>query len=258
MGGFRMRSSAIRGALSAARFSRQIVSYAAGAAATSSPGATSIAVPWPTSAGSVSANVRNFMAVAQKPGTANGGAVATASGWTPILDYIGGGYGGTAGGNSRIYLFYKDNDNTTTGSESVALTPDGANGVACASISRFEKLKGSWQAMATATAEATANGVNGTYTPGAMIIAPGDVLITALAFHDALFSSVSVSAPSLTLSGMLPNPALSWGQASGYGVGYGIFPLRMRRGGKTLGSLTFTLPNGDCRGPLVVARLRVR
>lgn len=217
-----------------------------------------MSVPWPTSAGAVAANVRNFLAVALKPGTANGGAVATPSGWTPIVDHIGGGYGGTAGGNSRIYLFYKDNDNTASGSVSVALTPDGASGVASASISRLEKLKGTWQTMATATAEATVNGLNGIYTPSAMIVSPGDILIAALGFHDDLSSAVSVSAPSLSLSGMTPNPALSWGQSAGFKVGHGIFPLRMRRGSDTLGALTFSLPNGDCRGPFVAARLRVR
>ena len=110
----------------------------------------------------------------------------------------------------------------------------------------------------TVTAEATVNGLSGTYTPGTMIASRGDVLVAAAAWHEATFAAVGLSAPSLDLTGFTPNPALSWGQVTGYKVGHGIFPLRIKRGSPTLGDLTFTLDVGDCRGPLVVARMRVR
>lgn len=253
-------ASGVLGTLAGCRYSRQIVSIAPGATVANAAGATSIDVPWP-SAGSVAANVRNYLIVALKPGAANGGAVATPSGWTLVSDHIGGGYGATLGagvGNSRVYFFVKDNDNTATGTLTVSVTPDGANGVACANIGRIEKLKGSWRPIVASKAEATANVLAGVFalSPG-MQVSPGDVVIYGFALAPAIVSGSSLSAGA-GLTTMSP-PLAATGPSSN--VGYNLTQVstgRRAQRGFTMGSQTLTIPNGDCRGPLIVARMRVR
>ena len=255
-----MRSAAVRAAVSAARYSRQIVTIGVGAPANDAANG-SFNVPWPTSAGSVAANVRNFLAVSLKPGTANGGSVATPSGWTPIGDHIGGGYGSSIGagtGNSRIYLFYKDNDNTASGNVAVSYIANGGNAIAAAVINRVEKLKGSWQTIVTATGEATADVIAGVYTPSSLLVAPGDLLIYAWGIG-AHFSP-SGSAVFTTSADLATwSPSLAGGVSLGTGYHGGVVSTGRRvKRTQTLPAQTLTLPTGICRGPMIVARLRVR
>lgn len=249
--------SELLGVVAAGRYSRQIASIGIGTAAGGSPGGTSVSPSWPTAQGAVAANVRNILAVALKPGTANGGSVSTPSGWTAIDDHIGGGYGGTLGdgtGNSRIYLFYRDNDNTNSGSVEVTVNSDGANGIVAATIARFEKLKGSWMPMVVAKAEATASGLVGTYvTAPDLKLAPGDVVYYGFAYVGTL-AALTSGADLVALS---PPQANGIDTTSGYDVSITVTGRRAQRG-RLLGSQTLTLATGNCRGPLLAVRLRVR
>jgi hypothetical protein len=221
-------------------------------------GATSIDVPWPTDAGSVGANVLTFMSVALKPGAANLGSVATPAGWTLVGSHIGGGYGGTlaAGtGNVRVYLFVKQ-DNTTAGNVTVSLTPDGANGVAAAAMNRIEKLTGAWQPVLLATAEATVDTRVGQFVPSALDIQRGDCLIYAFGLgQDVSASSLSAGVGFDAWSPPLANRGTS---SNGFHVSAVATGRRAQRGLELPTQVVSVQVGGICRGPMIVARYRVR
>lgn len=255
-----MRKSALLGVLAGGRYSRQIVSYLPGAAVNGTAGATSLAVPWPTAAGLVAANVLNYLVVALKPGAVGAGSITTPSGWTLLASHTGGGYGATLGagtGNAQVYLFTKQNDNTASGNLAVTIVPGGGNGVACANMGRIEKLKGSWKPVVTAVAEATANVPTGIYNPS-MDVAPGDFLLYGFALSSILVTGTTLSAGA-GLTAFSPAIAVSSSTSSGYGISHVSTGRRAQRG-STLGSQALAITSGDrdCRGPLVVARIRVR
>jgi hypothetical protein len=250
-------------AVSGERFSRQIVSLGTGAPTFDNPaGAASIDIAWPA-AGSVAANVITFCTIALKPGTANLGAVATPAGWTLVANHIGGGYGGATGvsvGNTRIYLFSKNGDNTSAGLLTVGLTPDGANGVAAGNMQRIEKLSGTWQAVVTAQAEFTTNGTEiAQFSVPTMKVSRGDFLIYGFSIADYFLGTTALTAGPGLVSLV---PSLANGGANQFGfrvnsVGTG------RRAQRGLNPITdpqiHTAPVGiNNRGPMVVARYRVR
>ncbi len=241
-------------------YTRRITAYSPGLSADGAAGDTSLSVPWPTFSGSVTANVRNYLTVALKPGTANGGSVATPSGWTLVGSHIGGGYGGTLGtgtGNCRVYLFVKDNDNTSSGSLSVSITPDGSNGVASACIGRIEKNGGAWQSIATSTAEAVLDVTVGDFVPSpAMQVAPGDFLVYGWAISPDVPGTASLSAGSW-LSTTSPSTARGGRVSVGNQVSL-VSTCRRAMRGYTIGTQQLTTVAGNCRGPMIVARMRVR
>lgn len=258
-----MSKPAILSTVAEERWSRQIVSIGAGPFVyDNAGGAVSIAVPYPTVAGSVAANVITFIYIALKPGTANLGAVATPAGWTKVGDHIGGGYGATLGvntGNNRIYVFERKGDNAIAGTVSVGLTPNGANGVAACYMNRIEKLSGTWQPVVTATAEATVDTNVGVFNPTAMTVSKGDCLIYGFGITDYFIGTTGLNAgPAADLVAF--NPGLAGGTTTinGYRVNIVGTGRRVKRGG-TLGQQVHTIPVGIInRGPLLIARYRVR
>jgi hypothetical protein len=248
-------------AAASARYTRQIVPVGVSSGVAGTAGATSIAVTWPTAAGAVGANVMTVMVVALKPGTAGLGSVATPAGWTLIGTHIGGGYGATLGvgtGNVRVYVFSKA-DNTTAGSVSVTLTPDGANGVASGMMTRLEKLSGSWQSVVTTTAEATVDTNVGSYTPlaGSLIYAPGDCFLYCFGHPETFGTSLSPG-PASDFSLWSPTLSVGSSSAAGYRVGATIGGRRTMRGNTLLSPFLTGAVGSIMRGPMLVARFRVR
>ena len=204
------------------------------------------------------------MAVALKPGTANAGAVATPAGWTLVASHIGGGFASTLGagtGNTRIFVFRKDADNTTAGTVSVSLTPNGASGIACAVMGRFKKDPDvSLGADLSATGEATVDTYNGSFAPSALRVAVGDVLFYGFAMALHVTGSASLNAgASPGLVSMTPSLASGPGSSSGFAVSC-VSSVRRARRGLALPTQLLMLnpPTGNARGAMVVARLRVR
>jgi hypothetical protein len=256
-----LRKQALLDTVASQRGTRQIISFLAANSVAGAAGATSLAVPWVTVAGAVTANVRNYLVVGLKPGTANLGAVATPAGWTLVTSHIGGGYGTTLGadtGNCRVFLYIKDNDNTSTGTLTVNITPDGANGVASANMGRLEKTKGTWQAIATTKGEATVDTTVGSYalaTP--MVCSRGDVLIYGFTTADDFLNGTALGAgPGLT--SMTPPLAKDATNPNGFHMAHVSTGRRAQRG-LQLGTQTLTVqPTFICRGPMVIGRMRVR
>lgn len=245
--------------------SQKIISLGPGVGVSgAAAGAASIAVPYPPLAASVAANCITFIIVALKPGTANLGSVATPAGWTKIIDFIGGGYGGTLGvdtGNSRVYLFEKRGDNAIAGTVTVNLTPDGANGVASGIMQRIEKRRnaGVWQPVVTATGEAILNTNVGSYIPSALKATKGDCLIYGFGQSDNFVGGTALNAgPSADITPWVPSLAANSGSSNGFGISVVCTGRRLKRG-ITLGEQLHTIPVGaNCRGPMIVARYRVR
>lgn len=248
------------GVIAGEQYSRQIMSIGVGAPVLDNPaGATSIDVPFPTTGGAVAGNVLTFLEVALKPGSANLGSVATPAGWSLVGSHIGGGYGATIGtdvGNTRIYLFSKQ-DNAVSGSVTVGLTPDGADGVAAAGMSRIEKKSGTWQPVVTAVGEATVNTNIGSYVPSSLLVSPGDCLIYGFAIGDR-FTGTTTLAAGTGLTPWSPSLALGATSALGYGVNIVLTGRRAQRG-IPVPTQVHTIPIGEvCRGPMIIARYRVR
>lgn len=246
------------------RYTREIISLGTSAPTFDNPaGAVSIPVNWPA-AGSVAANVRTFISLALKPGTANLGDIPTPAGWTFVASNIGGGYGGTLGvstGNTRIFLFMKDGDNTAAGSLNVPITPDGANGVAAGCMQRLEKtrLAGVWQPVVTSVGDFTTNGTEiATYTPAPpMMVSRGDFLMYGFSISDYFLGATALSAgPGLAGAGLANGGANQFGfRVNSVCTG--------RRATAGLAAITVpqihTAPVGvNNRGPMIIARMRVR
>lgn len=256
-----LRKQALLSAIASQRGTRQILSFTAGTSVIGNAGDTSLAVPWVTTAGAVAANVRNYIVVGLKPGTANLGAIATPAGWTLVTSHIGGGYGATLGadtGNCRVAMFIRDGDNTSAGTVTVNITPDGANGVASANMGRLEKTKGTWQPIATTNGEATLDVVAGVYAPtSSLICSRGDVLIYGFCTADDFLNGSALSAGA-GLVGLSPGVARDGTNPNGFHECHVSTGRRAQRG-LTLGNQTLTLqPTFICRGPMIVARMRVR
>lgn len=262
-----LRKQALLDAVAGERYTRQIISLGSGPPAFDNPaGATSIDIAWPTTAGSVAANVRTFICIALKPGTANLGAIATPAGWTLVADHIGGGYGATLGvntGNVRVALFQIDGNNSTAGTVTVGLTPSGANGVATGNMMRLEKstLAGVWQPVVIAKAEATVDTVAAAFNPlPAMKVARGDFLIYGFGMTDRFLGGTSLNSG----TGLVPAvPGLANGGANqlGFHINSTGTGRRATRGVNPIDTpqihtiLTAGINN---RGPMVLARMRVR
>jgi hypothetical protein len=260
-----LRKQALLMAAASERGTRQIISLGSGPPTfDNAAGATSIDIAWPTTAGSVAANVRTFICIALKPGTANLGAVATPAGWTLVADHIGGGYGATLGvntGNVRVALFRIDGNNSTAGTVTVGLTPDGGNGVATGNMLRIEKTKGTWQPIVIAKAEATVDTVAAAFNPlPAMKVSRGDFLIYGFAMTDRFLGGTSLAAG----TGLVPAvPGLANGGANqlGFHINSTATGRRATRGVNPIDTpqvhtiLTAGINN---RGPMVLARMRVR
>lgn len=256
-----LRKQALLDTVASQRGTRQILSFLAANSVAGAAGATSLAVPWVTVAGSVAANVRNYLVVGLKPGTANLGSVATPAGWTLVTSHIGGGYGGTLGtdtGNTRVFLYIKDGDNTSTGNLTVNITPDGANGVASANMGRLEKTKGTWQPIAVTKGEATVDTNAATYaltTP--MVCSRGDVLIYGFAMADDFLNGTALAAGA-GLTAMSPPLAKDATNPNGFKMAHVSTGRRAQRG-LQLGSQGLTAQVGFIlRGPMVIGRMRVR
>ncbi len=260
-----LRKQALLNAVASERYSRQIISLGAGNPVfDNGAGAGSISVPWPTTAGSVAANVITFLVLGLKPGTANLGNIPTPAGWTLVGSHIGGGYGGTLGvdtGNTRIFLFSKENDNTSAGSLAVSLTPDGGNGVACGNMVRLEKRSGTWQPVVVSTAESTANSVVGTFPPSPdMMCSRGDWLIYGFAITQRfLGGTVLLAGDNFYYAN--PNQAIGATTQNGFKLNTVSWGMRAGRGGLLPNPQTHTIldnPGVINRGPMIVARYRVR
>lgn len=243
------------------RGTRQILSFTAGTSVVGAAGATSLAVPWVPVAGAVAANVRNYIVIGLKPGTANLGAFTTPAGWTLVTDHIGGGFGSTLGadtGNCRVAMYIRDGDNTTAGTVTVNFTPNGANSAATANMGRIEKTKGTWQPIATTKAEATLDVVAGVYAPATpLLVSRGDVLVYGFSTADDFLGGSALTAGA-GLAGLSPAMARDGTNPNGFHQNHVSTGRRAQRG-LTLGSQTLTLQAGFiCRGPMIVARMRVR
>lgn len=256
-----LRKQALLDAVASQRGTRQIISFLSQTSVVGAAGATSLAVPWVTVAGSVAANVRNIIVVGLKPGTANLGACATPAGWTLVTSHIGGGYGATLGvdtGNCRVFMFIKDGDNTTSGTVTVNITPDGANSAATANMGRLEKTKGTWQAIATTKGEATVDAQAGVYVPTtSLVVSRGDFLMYGFSTADDFLNGSALSAGA-GLTAANPPQAKDGLNPNGFHQNHVMTSRRAQRG-LTLGTQTLTLqPTFICRGPMIVARMRVR
>jgi hypothetical protein len=255
---------ALLGAVASERYTRQIVSRGVGVATSENPaGAVSMPVAWPP-AGVVAAQTRTFLTVGLKPGTANLGNVPTPAGWTKLVDFIGGGYGATLGvntGNVRVFLFSKDGDNTSAGTLSVGLTPDGANGVAVGIMQRIEKLSGTWQPVVTASAEFTTNGTEiALFSVPTMKVSRGDFLIYGFAITNAFVGGTVLTAGP-GLDGLVPSLAANGGDSLGFRLNAVCTGRRALRGLVPITDPqihTVGVPGVNNRGPMVVARMRVR
>lgn len=251
--------SALAAAIAGGRYSRQI-STVSSSSVNGTAGATSINVPWPT-AGSVAGNVRNLLSVALKPGTANTGSVSTPSGWTLIDNFIDGGYGSTLGtdtGNTHIYVFVKDADNTATGNQAVTITPNGASGVASATMSRFEKTTAtSWQTIVSCRAANTVDTTTPNFSPVSPFkVTMGDVVFYAWGLAASLGGSTSLDAGNASFSGMSPGIAIGPFNTNGFHVSC-VSSVRRARQGLVLPTYILTCPVNE-RGPSLAVRLRVR
>jgi len=252
-------------AVAGERSTRQIISLGTGPPTfDNAAGATSISIAWPTTAGSVAANVRTFMVVVLKPGTANLGAIATPAGWTLLADHIGGGYGATLGadtGNTRVSLFQIDGNNSTAGTVAVGLTPDGANGVATGNMMRIEKTKGTWQPVVIAKAEATVDTVAASFNPlPALKVSRGDFLIYGFAITYYFLGGTSLNAGT-GLVGASPSLAQGGANQFGFRINSTGTGRRATRGVNPITSPqihTVGVAGVNNRGPMVVARMRVR
>lgn len=262
-----MPNNSLLGVVAAERYTRQIVSLGTSVPTYDNPaGAVSVPIAWPALAGTVAANVKTFMSIALKPGTANLGNVPTPAGWTLVASHIGGGYGGVLGlntGNVRIYLFSKDNDNTNVGNLVVPITPDGASGVACGCMSRIEKLKGAWEPVVISKGDATVNGTNvANFTPTPpMPVSRGDFLIYGFAITDYFVGGTALnSGPSTDLGGAAPSLALGTADQFGFTINNVETGRRAKRGLAAIADPQIhTAPIGiNNRGPMVIARYRVR
>jgi hypothetical protein len=225
---------------------------------------SSINIPWVTTAGSVAANVRNYMVIALKPGTANLGAIATPAGWTLVDSHIGGGYGSTLGvdtGNTRVAMFIKDGDNTSSGTVAVTLTPDGANAVASGVMGRIEKTSGSWKPIVTNKSEATVDTNAGSYAIASpMAVSRGDVLVYGFAFGYFILGGTGLSSGT-GLTAL--NPALATDNTNNNGfheahVSTGRRATQGLTGGLPTPQVLTAPPGNIMRGPLIIARMRVR
>lgn len=259
-----LRKQAMLDAVAGERFTRQIVSRGVGVATSENPaGATSIPVAWPP-AGVVAANCITFLTVGLKPGTANLGNVPTPAGWTPVASFIGGGYGATLGvdtGNVRVFLFSKAGDNTSAGTLAVGLTPDGGNGVAVGIMQRIEKLSGTWQPVVTASAEFTTNGTEiALFNVPTMNVSRGDFLIYGFAISNSFVGGTALNAGP-GLAGLTPSLAANGGDSQGFRLNAVCTGRRAQRGLKPITQPqihTVGVPGVNNRGPMVVARYRVR
>jgi hypothetical protein len=246
------------------RDTRQIVSVGAGDPVYDNPGgATSISLPWPP-AGSVAANVLTFIVLALKPGTANLGDVPTPAGWELVGSHIGGGYGATVGanvGNLRVYLFANAGDNTAAGTLAVSVTPDGADGVCCGNMVRIEKLSGSWQPFFVSTGEATADTNVGLFPPSpSMVYSRGDFLIYGFAITQRFLGGTLLTRSS-GFKYASPNLAIGAANQLGFECNSVSWGMRAIAGGILPSPQIHTVvddPTVNNRGPMVVARVRVR
>lgn len=250
-------------AVASERFSRQILSLGTGAAGVGTAGGVTVNVPWPATAGSVAGNTLTFLAMGLKPGTANLGAVATPAGWTLLGDHIGGGYGAALAantGNTRAYLFVR-NINTNAGSLAVGVTPDGANGVACGEMNRIEKLTGNWQSPVVTLGEATLDVQIGSFTSiPDLRISPGDFLIYSFACADFFSGTALLDAGVATdIAGLSPSMARGSSANVGFGISSVMTGRRALRGLPAIAPQLLDTGAGNiCRGPMVIARYRVR
>lgn len=244
------------------RDTRDILSYTPGASGANVAGDTSLDVPWVPTPGIVAANVRNYLVVGLKPGTANLGAIATPAGWTLVASFRGGGFGATTGvdvGNCLVAMFIRDGDNTSAGNLTVGITPDGANGCASGNMGRLEKTAGTWQPIVTRTGEATLDVQFGAYAITPLIVSRGDVLIYGFSVSQSFLGGSALSAGA-GLTALSPPVARDGVNATGFQQNQVSTGRIAKRGLEQLASpQTLNLPVGFvCRGPMVVARMRVR
>lgn len=261
-----LHKQALLQAVASERYTRQIISLGTSAPTfDNAAGATSINVNWPA-AGSVAANTRTFISLALKPGTANLGNIPTPAGWTFVASHIGGGYGATLGvstGNTRIFLFMKDGDNTSAGSLNVPITPDGANGVCAGCMQRIEKSKLAlvWQPIVISKGDATTAGTNvSSFTPTPPIgVSRGDFLIYGFSIGYYFLGGTTLNAGA-GLVGASPSLANGGADQFGYQVNSVCTGRRATRGLQAITDPQLhTAPVGvENRGPMIIARMRVR
>lgn len=211
-----------------------------------------------------------ILVTASKPSTANGGTLADPSGWTRRGENSGatdgdtGGYGsGLAAdtGNMNLYLLTKDSvDGTEPGTALGAVNHSGQNN-ATATLVRLDKSEAGSVSWAAATGKDTSAG-NVSVTTGTIDLAPGDVLVWAMAIPTdvttpAQFSAHAISATGITFDTV--SEVQEGDATSGNDQGSFIARTKVLTGSGTV-ACTITATAGgtttNVRGPLVLLRAR--
>ncbi len=241
------------------RYSRQISTVTGATSVNGTAGATSLALPW-CGAGSVAGNVLTLVSVALKPGTANLGSVATPAGWTLVDNHIGGGYGATLGtdtGNTRIYVFSKAADNTAAGNLTITITPDGASGVASATMGRLEKTtETTWSTIVAVHTDNVVDTTTPNFVPPSLQLGVGDLVYYSWGLAANLTGATALNAGDASLAGPSPSIAIGPFNTNGFHVSC-VQSARRSRQGLLLPTYILTCPVNE-RGPSIAARLRVR
>ncbi len=136
--------------------------------------------PYPGNTGSIAQGDLLILMIGMKPATANGGSVATPTGWTPLASRTAeGGYGSTLGvdtGNTNLYTFYKVAEGTESAAGSLAVTTADYD-VTWAVIWRYIKTLEAWDVAGSTGADTSAGNVSVLVDSSAIDIAYGDSII---------------------------------------------------------------------------------
>lgn len=179
-----------------------ITYQSAGALAYSAAGGTTVAPAYPATP---AAGDLFVMIIGMKPGTANTGAVTTPAGWTPIVSLTGaGGYGATLGadtGNTNLFTFYKVAAGGETGSLTVTVNVNGANGIAWAQMYRVSNTTKVWDVAGATGSDTTAGNVSIAFgsNPGVTL---NDVILAAMCIPTDITTPTQFSAEAFTQTGV--------------------------------------------------------
>lgn len=237
---------------------------AAGAAAFSGSGGTSVAPAWPAS-GDNSGAYYDLLVIGIKPLTSGAGTATTPSGWTSLGSLTGaGGYGAQGGdtGNCDLFVFGRISDGTATGTLSVTIATGAAGGIGWGKILRLKKNSpGAWNVVLATGSDVTGTsniGVTFGSDPG---VAANDLVVVGMCIPTdvnvgAFFSSNALTQTGVTFGTIVEQQ--EFGSSTGNDIG-GIVCYAPVTAGSSSAAPSYSATaatNTNSRGPAAFVRLR--